>query len=233
MPRYQRVVVVDCAHHVTQRGNQRGIVFDSDEDREVYLDLVKNNASDCHVSILGYSLMPNHVHWIVTPRREDSLATAFGRAHCRYSNYFQARRRTTGHLSQNRFYSCPLGVDQLVRAMRYVEQNPVRAGLAREADDYRWSSAWAHLGGRNEREILDLHAWEVICGAGEWRDLLKWMPDGGEWKDLERCTFGGKPFGGEAFRREISLKSGRDLTPRGPGRPKKPMDAPLEKLANC
>ena len=225
--------MVDCAHHVTQRGNHRGVVFDSDEDCEVYLDLVKENASNCHVSILGYSLMPNHVHWIVTPHKEDSLATAFGRAHHRYSNYFQAKRRTTGHLWQNRFFSCPLSVDQLVRAMRYVEQNPVRADLAREAGVYRWSSARAHLEGRDQWGMLDLRAWEAICGAEEWRDLLKWVPDSREWEELERCTFGGKPLGGEAFRREISLKSGRDLTLRGRGRPKKPMDAPLAKMVNC
>ncbi|RPI18908.1 MAG: transposase, partial [Acidobacteriales bacterium] len=123
MPRYRRIVVVDCAHHVTQRGNHRGVVFDSEEDREIYLDLVKENASQCRLSILGYSLMPNHVHWIVTPHREDSLAAGFGRAHYRYSQYFQARRRTTGHLWQNRFYSCALSQDHLVRAMQNEELN--------------------------------------------------------------------------------------------------------------
>jgi putative transposase len=221
MPRYRRIVVADCAHHVTQRGNHRGNVFDDDQDRAVYLDLVRENASNCYVSIHGYSLMPNHVHWLVTPRKEDSLATAFGRAHYRYSNYFQAKRRTTGHLWQNRFFSCPLSEDQLERAMRYVEQNPVRAGLVRAAEDYRWSSARVHLEGRDERQLLDLHTWRMLCRAEEWRDLLRWVPDRAEWEDLERCTFGGKPLGAEGFRQEISLRSGRDVVLRGRGRPKK------------
>jgi putative transposase len=233
MPRYRRIVVVDCAHHVTQRGNHREPVFDSDEDRKIYLDLVERNVSLCNVSILGYALMPNHVHWIVTPHREDSLAVAFGRAHYRYSHYFQAKRRTTGHLWQNRFYSCALSRDHLVTAMRYVELNPVRAGLVRTAEDYGWSSARAHVDGRDERGMLDLRAWEAVCGAAEWRGLLEAAADGGQCEELERCTFGGKPLGGEAFRCEIGVKMGRDLTLRGPGRPKNRRDALLSKTVNC
>lgn len=87
--------------------------------------------------------------------------------------------------------------------------------------------------GHDERALLDLRAWEAICGADEWREMLRWVPDSGEWEDLERCTFGGKLLGGEEFRREIGLKVGRNLTLRGPGRPKKRTDEPLLKLANC
>ena len=90
IPRYRRVVVADFAHHVPQRGNQRAIVFGSDQDRSVYLNLVKRNARDCGVSVLGYALMLNHVRWIVTPHSEEALAEAFGRTHYRYSHCFQA-----------------------------------------------------------------------------------------------------------------------------------------------
>ena len=96
MPRYRRIVVADCAHHVTQRGSQRAVVFDGDEDRAVYLELVKRNALDAGVTILvGYALMTNHVHWIATSHEEEALAVAFGRAHYRYSHYFQGKRGTT------------------------------------------------------------------------------------------------------------------------------------------
>ena len=98
MPSYRQVAVADWAKRVTQRVNQRAVVFGSEQDRSVCLDLVKRNALDCGVSVLGYALMPNHTHWIVTPHSEEALAEAFGRTHYRYSHYFQAQRATTGHL---------------------------------------------------------------------------------------------------------------------------------------
>ena len=95
MPRHRRIVVADCAHHVTQRGNQRAVVFSLDQDRSVYLNLAKRNARNCGVSVLSYALVPNHVHWVVTPRSEKALAEAFGRSHYCYSHYFEAKRGTT------------------------------------------------------------------------------------------------------------------------------------------
>ena len=135
MPRHRRIVVAACAHHVTQRGNQRTVVFGLDQDRS-HLNLVKRSARDCGVSVLGFALMPNPVHWIVTPHSEEALAEAFGRTHYRYSHYFQAQRATTGHLWQNRFCSCRLGCAPLVVAMRCVEQNPARARFVETAEGY-------------------------------------------------------------------------------------------------
>ena len=125
MPRCRRIVVPDCAHHVTERGNRRSTVFDTDGGRAVYLRLIGQNTRNTGLTMLGRALMPNRVHWIVTPHDEEALATMFGRARYRDSHDFQAQRGTTGHLWQNRFFSCPLGRDHLVVAMRYVEQNPV------------------------------------------------------------------------------------------------------------
>jgi putative transposase len=233
MPRYQRIVLAGCAHHVTQRGNHRQEVFSNDEDREVYLDLVVRNATQCHVSLLAYTLMTNHVHWIVSPPDEKSLSATFGRAHYRYSNYFQAKRRTTGHLWQNRFYSCPLSPDQLVQAMLYVELNPLRAGIVRSAEGYRWSSARAHTTGVDERGMLDLSQWSGTGTIAEWREMLNVAEHVGDWGELESCTFAGKPCGGEAFRRKVSAILGRDLALRRPGRPRKSVAATVANNANC
>jgi putative transposase len=232
MPRYARIVVPGCAHHLTQRGNHREPVFGSDDDYEVYLDLVAENARQCEVALLGYTLMPNHVHWIATPCDEDALAAAFGRAHYRYSHYFQTKNRTSGHLWQNRFYSCPLGRDHLVRAMRYVELNPVRAGMVRCAPDHAWSSARAHVEDRDQGGMLDLAAWRAVCGADEWRGLLAAEEtDGG--REIERCTYGGRPYGGEEFRREVGLRAGRDLALGGSGRPRRRMEMVATKPGHC
>ena len=201
-------MVADCAHHVTQRGNQRAVVFGSDQDRSVYLNLVKRNARDCGVSVLGCALMPKPVHWLVTPHSEEALAEAFGRTHYRYSHYFQAQRATTGHLWQNRFYSCPLGCDHLVLAMRYVEQNPVRAGFVESAEAYAWSSARARVAGWHEWDMLDLAAWEAICDRQQWRQILSAAAERHEYEMLERATYGGKPYGGAGFRSELSARVG-------------------------
>jgi putative transposase len=89
----------------------------------------------------------NHAHLVAIPRGADSLARALGRAHSCYAQRFNRRYRRSGHLWQNRFYSCPLGSSHLVRALAYVDLNPVRAGLVGCAADYPWSSAPAHVRG--------------------------------------------------------------------------------------
>jgi putative transposase len=173
MPRDRRIVVTGCAHHITQRGNHREVIFTSDEDRRTYLRYLRESATRTHVSLLGFALMSNHVHWIATPPEENALAETFGRTHYRYSHYFQASRQLTGHLWQGRFRSFALGPDHLVRALLYIELNPVRAGLVRSAIEYRWSSARAHVTGHDEWQMLDLDAWSGICRAGEWLELLQ------------------------------------------------------------
>jgi putative transposase len=232
MPRYARAVVAGCAHHITQRGNHRARVFESDDDRHVYLALVKASTQDCGVTLLGYCLMPNHVHWIATPESEDALAAAFGRAHQRYSLYFQARQGMTGHLWQNRYYSCPLSTGHLLAAMRYVEQNPVRAGFAGGAEHYSWSSAVAHLTGWDERGLLDVAAWTAMCPPAEWRDTLAVATDSLVRDELERCTYTGRPCGGDSFRAAVGMHLRRDLTLRRPGRPRK-RDVLAAKMGNC
>ena len=96
-------------------------------DYEVYLDLVRSNAKLYGFELLGYCLMPNHVHWVVAPRQEESLSRTFGEAHGRYAAYANSKLSRCGHFWQNRFYSCPMDQAHLWAAMRYVERNPVRA----------------------------------------------------------------------------------------------------------
>jgi putative transposase len=221
MPRHARIVVVDLPHHVTQRGNHQEAVFLSDEDRAIYLDLIRENARQSSLTLLGYALMGNHVHWIVVPRTPDAMAKALGRAHYRYAHYYQARRRVTGHLWQNRFYSCPLEGDRLPTAMRYVELNPVRAGLATAAGNYLWSSARAHLGGADPRALLDLESWCAAYPPALWQSLLSLPPPRQESEALKRCTFSGKPLGSDAFLLDLERICHRDLATHPSGRPKK------------
>jgi putative transposase len=136
MPRNARCIKPELSYHVTQRGTDCQTTFHSRQDRQVYLDLLRANLPDRGVRILGYCLMTNHVHLVAIPGHSDSLATLFRRVHGRYAQYFNARRHRTGHLWQNRFFSCALSQSHLWTALRYVEMNPVRASLVASPAEY-------------------------------------------------------------------------------------------------
>src|SRR5947209_11547802 len=158
MPRNARCVCTGVAHHVTQRGVDHANVFYSQQDRQVYLNLVAENLVPAAVRVLAWCLMTNHVHWVVIPEREDSLAILFRRVHGRYAQYLNARRGRSGHLWQNRYFSCAVAEEREEIALRYVEWNPLRAGLVDLPQAYRWSSAAAHLRGP-EAELTPLPDW--------------------------------------------------------------------------
>jgi putative transposase len=108
MARFARVIAVDVAHHVTQRGNARQFLLNNDADREVYLSLLRKNIDEHDSSLVGYCLMSNDVHLVIIPHQADSLATALKLTHGRYAAYWNALHRSSGHVWQGRFYSCPL-----------------------------------------------------------------------------------------------------------------------------
>ncbi len=146
MARLPRVVAVDVPHHVTQRGNARQVILDNDTDRTTYLELLVQHCELYQLSLLGYCLMSNHVHLIAVPRTARALAQTLKHTHGRYAVYWNARQSSSGHVWQGRFYSCPLGNSHLWAALRYVELNPVRAGIVEIASQWKWSSAAAHCG---------------------------------------------------------------------------------------
>jgi putative transposase len=216
--------------HVTQRGVDRRETFSSDQDRSTYLRLLRENLRDAQASLLGWCLMSNHAHLIAVPEREDSLAVLLRRVHGRYAQYYNTHSGRTGHLWQNRFFACVLGQDHLWTALAYVDRNPVRAGMARHAADYRWSSAAAHLSGIDHTGLLDMDWWRQQARAGDWAAELA-IEDLDAASTLRRCTYAGRPFGSEILVREISQRFGRSWTR---GRPKKEQtsSAPSGKPAN-
>ena len=126
--------------------------------------------------------MNNHIHLILVPPEPDSLAVVLRRTHGRYAQYFNTRKCRTGHLWQNRFYSCPMDEHHLWAALRYVERNPVRAGLTPDPAAWPWSSAAAHLGQSEPPPGLDIAFWHESGGPERWSDLLavprRWRADG-------------------------------------------------------
>jgi putative transposase len=180
------------------------MVFYTQSDRRVYLDLLQDGSRLEDLNILAYCLMRNHIHLIAIPAEAHSLAVVLRRVHGRYAQYLNARRQRTGHLWQNRFYSCPVENSQhLWTALRYVERNPVRAGVVAQASDYKWSSATAHLSGKDRQRCLDMGFWAQAGGAERWTALLAEPDDGGELKRLRSATYAGKPYGGPEFKDKL------------------------------
>ena len=129
MARLARIVVPGVPHHVTQRGNRREALFFEDGDHEIYLDLLAEQTAKAGVAVWAYCLMPNDVHLILVPVKAEELGRAVGETHRRYTNFINARGGWTGHLFQSRFASVVLDDLHLIRAVRYVSMNPVRARL--------------------------------------------------------------------------------------------------------
>jgi putative transposase len=187
------------AHHITQRGTNRQTVFYSQKDRRVYLGLLREYSRQTEVGILAYCLMMNHIHLIAVPRDVDSLAICLRRTHGRYAQYLNARRMRSGHLWQNRFYSCALDSSHLRNALRYVEQNPVRAGLVAKAEDFVWSSTEAHLSGTDTWHLLDMDFWQESGGAEHWTEMLCDPEEEVQTRRLRRATYSGMPLGTQEF----------------------------------
>jgi len=172
MPRRVRCVWPGVPYHVTQRGVDRRDTFTINDDRTTYLKLLGQNLPDAGVRLLGWCLMSNHVHLIAVPEREDSLAVCMRRVHGRYAQYYNARHGRNGHLWQNRYFACALGHSHLWIALAYVEQNPLWAGLAPRAEEYRWSSAAAHVTGQDETGLLDMTWWREEGQGAQWAQTL-------------------------------------------------------------
>jgi putative transposase len=187
MPRRSRFVLPEVAHHVTQRGNNRQSVFFSDDDRSLYLDLLTRHAARHHTHVLGYCLMTNHVHLVVIPERADSLARTLGRTHSEYALALNHSNQRSGHLWQNRFYSCPLDAAHLEEVLRYVDLNPVRAGLAAAARDWPWSSARRHCAEAAVDTVLDC---DWIARVGGWgpRRMARKFGERDARRELDRCA---------------------------------------------
>lgn len=149
MARLARLVVPGYPHHVVQRGNNRQVIFVQDVDRARYLELLADAASAHGVAIHAFVLMPNHVHLLVTPSSETGLGLslqAVGRA---YAQWFNKRHGRTGTLFEGRFKSSVVETDRYALAcMRYIEMNPVRAGLVATPSEFRWSSHLHNIGAR-------------------------------------------------------------------------------------
>ncbi|MDT9600695.1 transposase [Sphingosinicella rhizophila] len=223
MARIARIVVPNVPHHVTQRGNRRQDVFFGEEDYAAYKGLVAEACAREGVRCLAWCLMPNHVHLILVPPAPDALRGALAEAHRRYARRINLANDWTGYLFQGRFASYPMDDAHLMIAIRYVELNPVRAGLTKSAEAWPWSSARAHVGGKPDG-LTDLAA---LAGVHRnWRTMLRQGLEAGDVPDeaaaaIELHQRTGRPWGDAAFLAGLEGETGRALGPGRRGRPRR------------
>jgi putative transposase len=194
--RIKRIVAPHIPHHVVQRGNRRQQTFFNDHDYALYLRLLTEWCQKYGVRIWAYCLMPNHVHLILVPATSSALARAVGEAHRRYTRHINFREDWRGHLWQGRFHSYPMDERHLLAAARYVEQNPVKAGIVGAAWDYRWSSAAAHVHGVNDG-VVDTAA--LLALVPRWREFLTAYLTPRAVRMIEKHETSGRPAGEESF----------------------------------
>jgi len=215
MARLSRMIIPGVPHHVTQRGNRREPIFFEPGDEAVYLDLMAARLKRHEVACWAYCLMPNHVHFILTPRDEAGLARAVGEAHRRYTAFIGARGRWTGHLFQGRFGSVAMDEDHLAAAFRYVALNPVRAGLVENAGDWPWSSTRAHIA-RESTAYVDVEP--ALSRVDDFAAFVTGEPHGGaQWSAVLKAELIGRPVGGEAWIRQLEGQFQRPFSPRRRG----------------
>jgi len=213
MARIARVVIPTVPHHITQRGVRGMETFFDDEDYNTYIKLMREWCVSYGLEVWSYCLMPNHVHLVVVPEHEDSLARGIGEAHRRYTRHINFKKGWKGYLWQGRFASFPMDEDYLLAACRYVELNPVRAKVVKRPEDYQWSSARAHLLGEDD-ELVKVKP--MLDRVSNWAELLA-SGDQKLFDDVRMHERTGRPLGGEDFVTTMSSIAGRELGRKKPG----------------
>lgn len=218
MARLVRVVIPGIPHHITQRGNRRLETFFSDADYAEYLSLMSHWCNRYRIDIWAYCLKPNHVHLIAIPEITENLSRGIGEAHRRYTRYVHYQKGWKRHLWQGRFSSFPMDENYLLTAVRYIELNPVRAGLVRRPEDYKWSSCKANL--HHENDII-VNVKPLLNIVPDWGDFLlseSYEDNFAIFRQHERT---GRPLGGERFIEKLEGLTCRVLKKKKPGPKKK------------
>ncbi len=231
MPRRSRIIVPNIPLHIIQRGNNQQACFFADEDYLFYLDCLKEYACSSKCLIHAYVLMTNHVHLLITPKKTDSAGDLMKRLGQRYVQYINRTYKRSGTLWEGRFRSAIIEQEAyLFTCQRYIEMNPVRAGMVKEPGEYRWTSY--HVNGQGEKSDLITHHF-FYHGLGQteaerqtsYKELFDHELESGEIEKIRKATNGNFALGTDRFKEEISEMLGRRVSPGKAGRPRKKIDS--------
>ena len=224
MPRRPRVNLVGYAQHIVQRGHNRAATFFGEDDYHCYLHWLKQSADKYGCAIHAFALMTNHVHLLVSPNRPDGvtrLMQSLGRRYAQYVNRFYKR---SGSVWEGRFKASVIQAEEyLLACYRYIELNPVTAGMVSDPAAYRWTSYRWHALGESNALITDHELYEGIAReAGDrqaaYRALFRAHLDDEAIDDIRKALNGGQPLGNERFREQVEVALGRRLAPKQRGR---------------
>ncbi|MGF2735316.1 transposase [Marinobacter sp. DUT-1] len=214
MPRTQRFCPAGIPQHIVQRGNNRQVIFRGNSDQAFYTNLMKNYADEHGVLLHAWVLMDNHVHFLATPETDKSISLFMQAIGRRYVRYFNRRYDRTGSLWEGRFRSCLVDSENyLLTCQRYIEMNPVNAGMVNNPEDHWWSSYQCHGLGKTS-ELHQPHPLYLELDKNprerlrQYRQLFA-RPMAENTKEIMRRTVNsGKILGSEGFKKEIAMKYG-------------------------
>lgn len=225
MPRRPRIILPNVPVHVIQRGNNRQACFLEEKDYSAYLSWLDQYARESDCVIHAYVLMTNHVHLLLTPRTSTAAGDLMKRLGQRYVQYVNRTYGRSGTLWEGRFRSCLTREDDYVLACyRYIELNPVRAGIVDHPGEYRWSSYRFNAEGEFSKP-LTVHPIYSALGPDEesrraaYRELFRYQLDPGTVDEIRQATNSNYALGSARFQAEVEAALGRRVTPGIPGRP--------------
>ena len=231
MPRRPRLALPNVPLHLIQRGNNRQACYIADEDYRFYLDWLGESAVKTGCRIHAYVLMTNHVHLLVSSARSEApgeLMKALGQ---RYVQYMNRTYRRSWTLWEGRYRSCPTQAeDYLLACQRYIELNPVRAGMVVHPGEYRWSSYRANAQGEADvfiqpHEVYERLGQDATNRQAAYREMFCYELEPGLVDEIRRATNGNYALGSTLFAEQIGAALGRRVSRGSPGRPRKVIDS--------
>jgi putative transposase len=217
MPRTARASVGDLCYHVINRGNLRATVFHSDGDYRAFVELFSPACERVPMRLVGYCLMPNHFHLVLWPFEDGDLSRFMQWLMTSHVRRYHRQAGTSGHVWQGRFKAFPIQKDEhLLAVLRYVERNPLRAGLVAHAEDWPHSSLAATLAGTPPSYLSE----SPIERDDSWVRLVNEPQSAGEEAELRRCVNRGAPFGKEAWVKRTARRLAIEASLRPRGRPR-------------
>ena len=222
MPRIHRIDIRDTVYHVINRSNARIQIFNTDEDYYLFERVLEEANERFNMRILSYCVMPNHWHLVLYPRQDGDLRKFMGWLSMTHTQRWHSSHKTTGsgHLYQGRYKSFLVKTSEyLIQLFRYVERNPLRAKLVKNAEDWKWSSLRRReRGNKRQKELIS--EWPVGI-PDDYLNLVNMPQTNEEVESLRCCINKGRPYGDKDWADKMTRNFKLESTLREPGRPKK------------
>jgi putative transposase len=227
MGRLPRAVDEGLIYHALNRGNNRADVFVEDSDHLAFLQALGQTQSRYPFKLFGYCFMTNHFHLLLQPGTGQSISRILQSLTVTHTWRYHKGHSSSGHVWQGRFKSPVIqNDDHLLVVLRYIEANPIRAGMVTDPGDYQWSSYQYHGLGRPDALLCSFPEWEQM-GQNEserrrrWRTKVRAAQSEEELRGVRTSICTGRPFGSTAWTEDVADRLQIDLNRRPRGRPPK------------